>query len=83
MDGRGLAAFATMVEAQGGDPRIPAPQTAGVLSAIAATDEFAGIPLSYITNGQQVPDDIATADAETLLSRLLPAKVIVPQMEAA
>lgn len=60
-----------------------APQTAAVLSAIAATDDFAGVPLSYMTNGQQVPDDISTADAETLLSRLLPAKVIVPQMEAA
>ncbi len=60
-----------------------APQTAAVLSAIAATDHFAGVPLSYMTNGQQVPDDISTADAETLLSRLLPAKVIVPQMEAA
>lgn len=60
-----------------------APQTAAVLSAIATTDQFAGIPLSYMTNGQQVPDDISTADAEHLLSRLLPAKVIVPQMEAA
>ena len=35
-----------------------APYTAGVLSAIAASDNFAGIPLSYLTNGQQVPDDI-------------------------
>jgi flagellar biosynthesis protein FlhF len=60
-----------------------APQTAAVLSAIAATDHFAGVPLSYMTNGQQVPDDISTADAGILLSRLLPAKVIVPQMEAA
>ena len=60
-----------------------APQTASVLSAIVATDRFAGVPLSYTTNGQQVPDDISTADAESLLSRLLPAKVSVPQMEAA
>ncbi len=60
-----------------------APQTASVLSAIAATDDFAGVPLSYMTNGQQVPDDISTADAGILLSRLLPAKVIVPHMEAA
>ena len=60
-----------------------APQTAGALSAIVAGDQFAGVPLSYTTNGQQVPDDIATADAESLLSRLLPAKVIVSQMEAA
>jgi flagellar biosynthesis protein FlhF len=59
------------------------PCTAGVLSAIVATDRFAGVPLSYTTNGQQVPDDIATADPESLLSRLLPEKVTVPQMEAA
>ena len=60
-----------------------APHTAGPLSAIVATDCSDGIPLSYTTNGQQVPDDIATADAESLLSRLLPAKVMVPQLEAA
>ena len=40
-----------------------APHTAGVLSAIVATDRSAGVPLSYTTNGQQVPDDISTADA--------------------
>jgi flagellar biosynthesis protein FlhF len=59
------------------------PFTAGVLSAIVATDRFAGIPLSYTTNGQQVPDDIATADPKSLLSRLLPEKVAVTQLEAA
>jgi flagellar biosynthesis protein FlhF len=59
------------------------PQTAGVLSAIVASDRFAGVPLSYTTNGQQVPDDISIADAESLLSRLLPSKAMVPQMEAA
>jgi flagellar biosynthesis protein FlhF len=59
------------------------PYTAGVLSAIVATDDFPGVPLSYTTNGQQVPDDISTADAESMLSRLLPAKVTVQQMEAA
>ena len=59
------------------------PHTASVLSAIVATDQFDGVPLSYTTNGQQVPDDIATAEAETLLSRLLPAKIAVPQMDAA
>jgi flagellar biosynthesis protein FlhF len=59
------------------------PQTAGVISAVVASDHFPGVPLSYITNGQQVPDDIATADAETLLSRLLSAKVMVPQLDAA
>ena len=59
------------------------PQTAGVISAVVASDHTQGIPLSYLTNGQQVPDDISTADAETLLSRLLPTKVMVPQIDAA
>jgi flagellar biosynthesis protein FlhF len=56
-----------------------APQTAGVISAVVASDHFQGVPLSYTTNGQQVPDDISTADAESLLSRLLPSKVMVQQ----
>ena len=60
-----------------------APQTAGILSAITATNVFAGIPVSYLTNGQQVPDDIAVADAQTLLSRLLPARAAIPRIEAA
>ncbi|WP_146457066.1 flagellar biosynthesis protein FlhF [Rubripirellula tenax] len=59
------------------------PHTAGVLSAIAANDGFAGIPLSYVTNGQQVPDDIATAEREYLLSRLLPARMTLDRIEAA
>ncbi|WP_146532232.1 flagellar biosynthesis protein FlhF [Rubripirellula reticaptiva] len=59
------------------------PHTAGVLSAIAASDRFAGIPLSYVTNGQQVPDDIAIAEPEYLLSRLLPARMTLSQIEAA
>ena len=60
-----------------------APQTAGVISAVVASDHFQGVPLSYTTNGQQVPDDISTADAESLLSRLLPSKVMVRQLDAA
>lgn len=60
-----------------------APHTAAVLSAIAASDHFAGVPISYLTHGQQVPDDIAMADAAPLLSRLLPARVPAAQMEAA
>jgi flagellar biosynthesis protein FlhF len=60
-----------------------APHTAAVLSAIAATDHSPGVPVSYITNGQQVPDDIAMADPEPLLSRLLPARVTAAHMEAA
>ncbi|TWT83083.1 Flagellar biosynthesis protein FlhF [Planctomycetes bacterium CA13] len=60
-----------------------ATSTAGVLSAITASDDFAGIPLSYLTNGQQVPDDIQVASAEPLLSRLLPGSFVTNQMEAA
>jgi flagellar biosynthesis protein FlhF len=59
------------------------PHTASVLSSVVASNQFDGVPLSYTTNGQQVPDDIATAEAETLLSRLLPAKIAVPQLDAA
>jgi flagellar biosynthesis protein FlhF len=60
-----------------------ASHTAGVLSAITASDQFAGIPVSYVTNGQQVPDDIATADTENMVSRLLPSRVAIPQINAA
>ena len=59
------------------------PHTAGVLSAIVATDRFAGIPLSYTTNGQQVPDDISTASDEALLSRLLPSRMMAMHADAA
>jgi len=60
-----------------------APYTAGIISAIVTSDSFPGIPLSYLTNGQQVPDDIAIAEAETLLSRLIPVRTAMPQIEAA
>ncbi len=60
-----------------------ASQTAGVLSAITASDRFAGIPISYVTNGQQVPDDISAADAEGLVSRLLPLRASIPHVNAA
>jgi flagellar biosynthesis protein FlhF len=60
-----------------------APYTAGIISAIVTSESFPGIPLSYLTNGQQVPDDIAIADAETLLSRLIPVRTAMPQIEAA
>ena len=59
------------------------PHLAGVLSAIAATDKNSGISLSYTTDGQQVPDDIAIADASSLLSRLLPPRMQLSQAEAA
>ncbi|MEM6979978.1 MAG: flagellar biosynthesis protein FlhF, partial [Planctomycetota bacterium] len=47
--------------------------TAGVVSALVQGDRGRVTPLSYLTNGQQVPDDISVADAVTLVSRLLPA----------
>ena len=60
-----------------------APSMVGVLSKLASNEQFSGMPLSYITNGQQVPDDIAPAEAEMLMSRLLTSKVSVPQINAA
>lgn len=43
------------------------PQLAGTLAALEGRE----LPLSYITTGQQVPDDIETADAATLARGLL------------
>jgi flagellar biosynthesis protein FlhF len=60
-----------------------APNTAAIASEIAAHNRFDGIPISYLTNGQQVPDDIKVADVESLLSRLLPAQAALPQIDAA
>ena len=60
-----------------------APHTAGILSAITKSDTCAGIPVSYLTNGQQVPDDISLASAEVLLKRLLPARAAIPHIDAA
>jgi flagellar biosynthesis protein FlhF len=48
------------------------PHTAGVLSAMTASDRHHATPLSYVTHGQQVPDDIAVADAPHLVTSLLP-----------
>jgi flagellar biosynthesis protein FlhF len=59
------------------------PQTAVVISAVVANDDFQGMPLSYTTNGQQVPDDIASAETESLLSRLLPLRLAISQLDAA
>ena len=56
------------------------PYTAGVLSALATGG---GFPISYVTNGQQVPDDIAVATTDHLVARLLPTRVEVQQFEAA
>lgn len=59
------------------------PYTAGVLSAITPSRNFVGIPVSYVTNGQHVPDDIAIATTQQLIARLLPTPVGMPQFEAA
>jgi len=56
------------------------PHTAGVLSALTANDRHHATPLSYVTNGQQVPDDIAVADAPHLVTSLLP--VMIGNLEA-
>lgn len=48
------------------------PNTAGVLSALTASERHQATPLSYVTIGQQVPDDIAVADAPHLVAPLLP-----------
>lgn len=49
------------------------PHLAGAISALVddATGR-GGLSLSYVTNGQQVPDDITVADTESLLQRLIP-----------
>jgi flagellar biosynthesis protein FlhF len=59
------------------------PHLAGVLSAIVATEKNSGIAISYTTDGQQVPDDIAIANASALLSRLLPPRMQLSQADAA
>ncbi|MEM9644647.1 MAG: flagellar biosynthesis protein FlhF [Planctomycetota bacterium] len=54
--------------------------TAAVLAAVEAHQHNARgpsqtLPFSYVTHGQQVPDDIDVADAERLVERLLPLNV--------
>ncbi len=60
-----------------------APYTAAVLSAIAAAERSPRLPISYVTNGQHVPEDIAVPSREMLVERLLPASIEQPQSEAA
>lgn len=60
-----------------------APHTAAVLSAITASPTRPGMPISYVTNGQQVPDDIEIADASRLVARLLPARIAISDLEVA
>ncbi|PAY18547.1 flagellar biosynthesis protein FlhF [Rhodopirellula sp. SM50] len=59
------------------------PYTAGVLSALTSSRDRLGLPISYVTNGQHVPDDIAVATAQRLTERLIPAPAGVRQYEAA
>lgn len=47
------------------------PQLAGVLGALSGR----GLAISYLTTGQQVPDDIEAADRETLVGNLLSTHV--------
>ncbi len=60
-----------------------AANTVGALSTLASSEQYSGIPLSYVTNGQQVPDDIAPAEAGMLMSRLFTTKVSVSSLNAA
>jgi flagellar biosynthesis protein FlhF len=41
------------------------------LASVLAAFEGRNLPISYMTTGQQVPDDIETADAEALVGDLL------------
>jgi len=52
------------------------PQLAGMLGAL----EGRALPLSYVTTGQQVPDDIEVADAETLVRNLLATHILTIPM---
>ena len=59
------------------------PLIAGVLSAITSSDTFPGLPVSYLTHGQQVPEDIAIANVEHMVSRLFSTPVAMQQIDAA
>lgn len=50
-------------------------QTAGVLAALV---EHHAAPLSYLTTGQQVPDDIESSDPEKLVGPLLATTAVLP-----
>jgi len=52
------------------------PQLAGMLGAL----EGRALPLSYVTTGQQVPDDIEVADAEALVRNLLATHILTIPM---
>ncbi|MEM9828947.1 MAG: flagellar biosynthesis protein FlhF [Planctomycetota bacterium] len=56
---------------------------AGPLSAILHDRLTGGLPISYTTDGQQVPDDIAVADERRLTQHLVLADNTLPHFEAA
>lgn len=58
------------------------PYTAVALASLANVS-IPSIAVSYVTTGQQVPDDIEVADASNLLARLLPTDALMPHLEAA
>lgn len=60
-----------------------APYTAGVLAAISSPKLAMAAPISYLTNGQHVPEDISTATADRLVARLMPSPIEAPQVDAA
>ncbi len=59
-----------------------APHTVGSLAALVDAG-LPSVPLSYVTTGQQVPDDIEVADISRLFDRLLPPDALMPHLEAA
>lgn len=59
------------------------PQIAPILSALETSSSLGSVPLSYITNGQQVPDDIALADTDALVARLLSSQSVCRTLDAA
>lgn len=59
-----------------------APHTAGAISAMADST-LSSTPLSYVTTGQQVPDDIEVASFDRLFTRLLNTDAAIVTHEAA
>ncbi|MEO1617147.1 MAG: flagellar biosynthesis protein FlhF [Planctomycetota bacterium] len=64
-----------------------APYTAAILSSVAEGPTDAGlpsgVPLSYVTHGQHVPDDISVASTDELVSRLLPVQAELNRVDVA
>ncbi len=56
-------------------------ETNQLASVLSVFDERA-LPISYVTAGQQVPDDIETADAQSLVQGLLAPHMLAPQTDS-